>query len=123
MKRNQIAFLCGLVFLTLTGVQAFWSSKSRRCSCIDVSADIHRKNILHLEQFPPGSSCSNTEIIATLENGIKKCLDPDSPLVKKAVKAWKKMKGHKKNKPQRRTTIQPRKNASKNKKFQRRPSA
>ncbi|XP_044537440.1 C-X-C motif chemokine 9 [Gracilinanus agilis] len=118
MKSNQIVFLCGIIFLTLTGVQAFWSSKSRRCSCIDVSANIYRKSIVKLEQFPPGPSCKNSEIIVTLENGIKKCLDPDSPHVKKEIEAWKKMKSHKNNKPKR-NKIRKMKNASKNKKSQR----
>ncbi|XP_043825773.1 C-X-C motif chemokine 9 [Dromiciops gliroides] len=122
MKSSHIAFLWGIIFLSLIGVQALLVSKSGRCSCIDVSEGrIQKRTILRLEQLPPGPLCSNTEIIATLKNGMKKCLDPDSPYVKNLVKTWKKMvnsKGNKKKKPKAGNKKRQIKNAEKAKKTQ-----
>ncbi|XP_068948197.1 C-X-C motif chemokine 9 [Petaurus breviceps papuanus] len=120
MKSCHIAFLWGITFLTLTWVQAFPGSKTGRCSCINVSeAKIQRKTIEKLEKFPPDSSCSRTEIIATMKDGKKKCLDPDSPYVNILVKKWKMDDKNKKSKTgnKRRQT----KNAKKMKKAQRPP--
>ncbi|XP_027710346.1 C-X-C motif chemokine 9 [Vombatus ursinus] len=97
MKSGHLVFLWGIIFLTLTGVQAFLVSKTGRCSCINVGeTKIQKKAIQKLEEFYPGPSCSHTEIIATMKNGEKKCLDPDSPHMKILVKMWKKMENKKK---------------------------
>ncbi|XP_020844116.1 C-X-C motif chemokine 9 [Phascolarctos cinereus] len=111
MKSSHLAFLWGIIFLTLTAVQG-------RCSCINVSGTkIQKKTIQKLEEFAPGSSCSRTEIIATMKNGEKKCLDPDSLHVKILVKMWKE-KENKKKKPRTGNKKQQTKKAKKIKKAQ-----
>ncbi|XP_036619694.1 C-X-C motif chemokine 9 [Trichosurus vulpecula] len=117
MRSYHIAFLWGITFLTLTGVQAFLISKTGRCSCINVSeAKIQRRAIQNLEEIPPDSWCSRPEIIVTMKNGNKKCLDPDSPHVKMLVKMWKKKEGDKNNKPKTGNKRRQTKNAKKMKK-------
>ncbi|XP_074083483.1 C-X-C motif chemokine 9 [Macrotis lagotis] len=92
MKITHIAFLWGIIFLTLIGIKAQLDSKAKRCSCISVSGDkIQKKTIKKLEQLPKGPGCSHIELIATMMNGTKTCLDPDSPHVQMLVKFWKKM--------------------------------
>ncbi|XP_051876172.1 interleukin-8-like [Pristis pectinata] len=57
-----------------------------RCKCIGTaSAFISPKHMKNLEIIPHGSHCHKTEIIATLKNGIKTCLNPDSNWVKKML--------------------------------------
>ncbi|XP_051823589.1 C-X-C motif chemokine 9 [Antechinus flavipes] len=92
MKNYHIAFLLGIIFLTLPGVQAFLISKIGRCSCINIiKGRIQEKNIQKLVRFSPSPFCSHDEIIATMKNGEKLCLDPDSPRVKFLEKNLEKM--------------------------------
>ncbi|XP_012408549.1 C-X-C motif chemokine 9 [Sarcophilus harrisii] len=92
MKSCHIALLWGIIFLTLTGVQAFLISKTGRCSCIKVmKGKILGKNIQKLVWLPPSPFCSHDEFIATMKNGEKICLDPDSPRIKFLEKSLEKM--------------------------------
>ncbi|XP_012515308.1 PREDICTED: platelet basic protein [Propithecus coquereli] len=62
-----------------------------RCTCVKTVSEIHPKNIQNLEIINPGAHCSNVEVIATLKNGRKICLNPEAPMIKKIVQ--KMMKG------------------------------
>uniref|UniRef100_A0A8C7BD24 Pro-platelet basic protein n=1 Tax=Neovison vison TaxID=452646 RepID=A0A8C7BD24_NEOVI len=42
-------------------------------------------NIQNLEVLRAGPHCANVEVIATLRNGKKICLDPEAPKIKKIV--------------------------------------
>lgn len=97
MKKSGIPFLLGITFLVLFGVQGAPIMRNNRCSCLSTShRKIHPKSLKDIEQFAPSPSCEKTEIIATLKNGDKKCLNPDSADVKKLVKAWEKKVSQKK---------------------------
>ncbi|XP_072480219.1 C-X-C motif chemokine 9 isoform X2 [Notamacropus eugenii] len=102
-------------------ILAFLVSKTGRCSCINVTpAKIQRKAIQKLAEFPPSSVCPHAEIIATMKNGEKICLDPDSPHSKSLLKTWKEM-GNKTNKRKTGNKRRQTKNAKKMKKAQHPP--
>uniref|UniRef100_A0A8D2CUL1 C-X-C motif chemokine n=1 Tax=Sciurus vulgaris TaxID=55149 RepID=A0A8D2CUL1_SCIVU len=97
MKKSSIPFLLGIIFLVLFGVQGAPIMRNDRCSCISTSqGKIHPKSLKDLKQFAPSPSCEKTEIIATMKNGDKACLNPDSADVEKLVKAWEKKVSQKK---------------------------
>ncbi|XP_036269895.1 platelet basic protein isoform X2 [Pipistrellus kuhlii] len=56
-----------------------------RCTCIQTTSGIHPKNIQTLKMFKAGPHCPNIELIATLKNGKKICLDPNAPMIKKII--------------------------------------
>ncbi|XP_059524648.1 growth-regulated protein homolog gamma-like isoform X1 [Myotis daubentonii] len=56
-----------------------------RCQCLETLPGIHPKIIQSVKVTSPGPHCDQTEVIATLKNGQKVCLNPASPLVKKFV--------------------------------------
>ncbi|XP_062898290.1 interleukin-8-like [Mobula hypostoma] len=50
-----------------------------RCHCIQTSFDIiHPTSIRSLKYIPKGSHCPSAEIIVTLKNEKKVCVDPDA---------------------------------------------
>ncbi|XP_045853894.1 platelet basic protein [Meles meles] len=56
-----------------------------RCLCLNTVSGIHPSNIQRLEVLRAGPHCANVEVIATLRNGKKICLDPEAPKIKKIV--------------------------------------
>ncbi|KAK1345835.1 hypothetical protein QTO34_008300 [Cnephaeus nilssonii] len=56
-----------------------------RCQCLQIFEGIHPKIIQSVQVTSPGPHCDQTEVIATLKNGQKVCLNPASPLVKKIL--------------------------------------
>ncbi|XP_051893257.1 interleukin-8-like isoform X2 [Pristis pectinata] len=66
-----------------------------RCQCIQTSSDvICPKFIQSLKYIPRGSHCENTEIIVTLKNKKKVCVDPDAKWVEVLITAKKGGKHH-----------------------------
>ncbi|EFB28497.1 hypothetical protein PANDA_007791, partial [Ailuropoda melanoleuca] len=55
------------------------------CMCLKTVSGIHPSNILNLEVLSAGPHCPNIQVIATLKNGKKVCLDPEAPQIKKIV--------------------------------------
>ncbi|XP_036269857.1 growth-regulated protein homolog gamma-like isoform X3 [Pipistrellus kuhlii] len=53
-----------------------------RCLCLENLDRIHPKYIQSVKVTSPGPYCDKTEVIASLKNGQKVCLNPASPLVK-----------------------------------------
>ncbi|XP_043303988.1 platelet basic protein-like [Cervus elaphus] len=56
-----------------------------RCLCVKTTSGIHPSNIQSLEVNRAGPHCAKVEVIATLKNGKKICLDPEAPRIKKIV--------------------------------------
>uniref|UniRef100_A0A8I5NTD2 C-X-C motif chemokine n=1 Tax=Papio anubis TaxID=9555 RepID=A0A8I5NTD2_PAPAN len=56
-----------------------------RCQCLQTLQGIHPKNIQSVIVKAPGPHCAETEVIATLKNGQKACLNPASPMVQKII--------------------------------------
>ncbi|XP_076999292.1 platelet basic protein-like [Tamandua tetradactyla] len=56
-----------------------------RCRCVKTTSRIHPNHIINLEIIKEGAHCAKVEVIATLKDGRKTCLDPEAPLIKKMV--------------------------------------
>uniref|UniRef100_A0A8C3X848 C-X-C motif chemokine n=1 Tax=Catagonus wagneri TaxID=51154 RepID=A0A8C3X848_9CETA len=56
-----------------------------RCICVSTVSGIHPSNIQSLEVIRAGAHCDNVEVIATLKNEKKICLDPEAPRIKRIV--------------------------------------
>ncbi|XP_030048001.1 platelet basic protein [Microcaecilia unicolor] len=57
-----------------------------RCQCIKTESNfIHPHNIQIVELYPSGAQCANVEVIATLKDGQRVCLDPSAPWVRKII--------------------------------------
>ncbi|XP_016065093.1 PREDICTED: permeability factor 2-like [Miniopterus natalensis] len=56
-----------------------------RCQCLRTSQGIHPKNIQSVQVTSPGPHCAQTQVIATLKNGQKACLNPAAPMVKRIL--------------------------------------
>ncbi|XP_066240837.1 growth-regulated protein homolog gamma-like [Saccopteryx leptura] len=56
-----------------------------RCQCLQTAQGINVKNIHSVKVTQPGPHCAQTEVIATLKNGQKVCLNPAAPMVKKMI--------------------------------------
>ncbi|XP_050646929.1 growth-regulated alpha protein [Macaca thibetana thibetana] len=82
----QVALL--LLLLVATGRRAAGTSvvTELRCQCLQTLQGIHPKNIQSVNVKAPGPHCAETEVIATLKNGQKACLNPASPMVQKIIK-------------------------------------
>ncbi|XP_072920085.1 interleukin-8-like [Hemitrygon akajei] len=67
-----------------------------RCKCVQTSFDvIHPKFIRSLKYIPSGSHCERAEIIVTLRNEKKVCVDPDAKWLQALMRAMKGGKKHK----------------------------
>ncbi|XP_028608494.1 permeability factor 2-like [Grammomys surdaster] len=56
-----------------------------RCRCTNTVSGIPLNSISLVNVFRPGVHCANVEVIATLKNGEKRCLDPTAPVIQKIV--------------------------------------
>ncbi|XP_078254679.1 interleukin-8-like [Rhinoraja longicauda] len=62
------------------------SGVNLRCACIKTSSTfIHPKFMENINIIPKGPHCGNVEIIATLQNDNRVCLDPKSIWVQKII--------------------------------------
>uniref|UniRef100_A0A8C3XSE1 Chemokine interleukin-8-like domain-containing protein n=1 Tax=Chelydra serpentina TaxID=8475 RepID=A0A8C3XSE1_CHESE len=64
-----------------------------RCQCQQTATRvIPPKHIAHVELIPEGLHCLVPEVIATMKNGKKVCLEPTAPwvklIVKKILSSW-----------------------------------
>nr|BAF31887.1 CXC chemokine CXCL3 [Macaca fascicularis] len=76
-----------LLLLVATGRRATGApvATELRCQCLQTLQGIHPKNIQSVIVKAPGPHCAETEVIATLKNGQKACLNPASPMVQKII--------------------------------------
>ncbi|XP_070265782.1 platelet factor 4-like isoform X2 [Myotis yumanensis] len=63
-----------------------------QCMCVKTSSRVHPKHIASLEVIRAGLHCPTSQMIATLKNGKKICLDPNAPIYKKIIKKLMKSK-------------------------------
>ncbi|XP_036192066.1 platelet factor 4-like isoform X1 [Myotis myotis] len=63
-----------------------------QCMCVKTISSVHPKHIASLEVIRAGRHCPTSQMIATLKNGQKICLDPHAPLYKKIMKKLMKSK-------------------------------
>ncbi|XP_008572035.1 PREDICTED: platelet factor 4-like [Galeopterus variegatus] len=57
-----------------------------QCLCVKTTSRVHAKHITSLEVIKAGPQCPTAQMIATLKNGRKICLDQQAPLYKKIIK-------------------------------------
>ncbi|XP_024609961.1 platelet factor 4-like isoform X2 [Neophocaena asiaeorientalis asiaeorientalis] len=57
-----------------------------RCVCVKTTSAVHPRSISSLEVIGAGLHCPSPQLIATLKDGRKICLDPQNPLYKKIIK-------------------------------------
>ncbi|XP_059844490.1 interleukin-8-like [Hypanus sabinus] len=70
-----------------------------QCKCIGTTSKfINPKIIRSLKYIPSGSSCERAEIIVTLKNEKKVCVDPDAKWLQALITAMKGGKQHKSKK-------------------------
>ncbi|XP_008841694.1 platelet factor 4 [Nannospalax galili] len=62
------------------------SNDDLNCVCVKTTSSVHLKRITSLEVIKAGRHCAVPQLIATLKNGRKICLDPQTPLHKKIMK-------------------------------------
>uniref|UniRef100_A0A8C5FQQ0 Chemokine interleukin-8-like domain-containing protein n=1 Tax=Gadus morhua TaxID=8049 RepID=A0A8C5FQQ0_GADMO len=73
----------------LTGKSLRGLGMELRCRCIETESRQIRRHVKEVEIIPANSHCEESEIIATLKiTGLKVCLDPEAPWVKKAIEWW-----------------------------------
>ncbi|KAF0885782.1 AMC2 factor, partial [Crocuta crocuta] len=56
-----------------------------RCVCLTTTPGIHPKMIAKMQVIGAGPQCPKVEVIATLKNKKEVCLDPETPVMKKAI--------------------------------------
>ncbi|XP_037006127.1 C-X-C motif chemokine 10 [Artibeus jamaicensis] len=92
MNQSALLIFC-LILLTLSGAQGIPHSRTIRCTCISISdKSVNPSSLEKLEMIPASQSCPRVEIIATVKNGEKRCLNPESKIVKNILKALSKQR-------------------------------
>ncbi|XP_037685940.1 C-X-C motif chemokine 10 [Choloepus didactylus] len=88
MDQSAVLIFC-LVFLTLSGTQGIPLTRTTRCTCIKINDQpVNPRFLEKIEMIPASLSCPRVEIIATMKkNGEKRCLNPESKIIKKILKA------------------------------------
>ncbi|XP_048219991.1 permeability factor 2-like [Perognathus longimembris pacificus] len=61
------------------------SGRELRCRCLQTTRGIHSRHIQSVDVAPPGPHCARAEVLATLKDGRRACLDPQAPLVKRIL--------------------------------------
>nr|AAN41455.1 interleukin-8 variant 3 [Ictalurus punctatus] len=79
MKAATLTVLPLIIFaLTAILCEGWGEGKAERCFCQKKALEKVRPALVKkFEVFPPSASCSNTEIILSLKQGMKVCLDPE----------------------------------------------
>ncbi|XP_017368423.1 platelet factor 4-like [Cebus imitator] len=81
-----------LGLLLLPAVVAFASADAEegdgdlQCLCVKTTSQVRPRHITSLEVIKAGPHCPTAQLIATLKNGRKICLDLQAPLYRKIVK-------------------------------------
>ncbi|KAF5926763.1 hypothetical protein HPG69_001393 [Diceros bicornis minor] len=57
-----------------------------RCVCAKTSSQVRPKQVNSLEVIRAGVYCRTPQLIATMRNGRKTCVDPQAPVYKKIIK-------------------------------------
>ncbi|XP_031197956.1 platelet factor 4 [Mastomys coucha] len=91
LRPSPELLLLGLLFLpvivAVTSASPEESNGDLTCMCVKTtSSGIHPKHVTSLEVIKAGRHCEVPQLIATLKNGRKICLDRQAPLYKKVIK-------------------------------------
>ncbi|XP_051900358.1 interleukin-8-like [Pristis pectinata] len=88
IKVNFIVLTLFLFYVSSIQAASIGRSGTKlRCQCIKTSSNfIHPRFMENIEIIPSGPHCGNVEIIATLQDTNRVCLDPESSWVNKIIK-------------------------------------
>nr|XP_017535630.2 platelet factor 4 isoform X1 [Manis javanica] len=82
--------LLGLLLLSaavaLAGADPEGELGDQGCVCVRTTSRVRPKHVTSLEVIKAGLHCPTPQLIASLKNGSKLCLDPQTPLHKKIIK-------------------------------------
>ncbi|XP_069778990.1 C-X-C motif chemokine 11-1-like [Narcine bancroftii] len=84
----QTAFLLMAVAVVCLAVHGLCltNTKISRCRCVKVSSQfIHPIRFKHIDIFPQGPYCRKVEIVITLKNEMKVCVNPKTLWVKRVI--------------------------------------
>ncbi|XP_004596295.2 platelet factor 4 [Ochotona princeps] len=56
------------------------------CVCVKTTSRVRARQVTSLELIKAGPHCPTAQLLATLKNGRKLCLDPKAPLYNKMIK-------------------------------------
>ncbi|XP_063050613.1 C-X-C motif chemokine 11-6-like [Engraulis encrasicolus] len=88
---KSAAALIALLVVLLVGDAIGQRGSRGRCKCQDEGVQFIRPKLIEsLEVIPSSSSCDKVEIIVTMKNGNKKCLNPESPFAQNYIKSIEK---------------------------------
>uniref|UniRef100_A0A3P9ITS4 Chemokine interleukin-8-like domain-containing protein n=1 Tax=Oryzias latipes TaxID=8090 RepID=A0A3P9ITS4_ORYLA len=82
-------FLLNLIMLLLTPLSLFLPAFVLKCQCLRTSKTVQPSLIKKVQEFPPRPYCSKLEIIITLKNNVKVCLDPTHKFAKAVLESTK----------------------------------
>uniref|UniRef100_A0A3P9H531 Chemokine interleukin-8-like domain-containing protein n=1 Tax=Oryzias latipes TaxID=8090 RepID=A0A3P9H531_ORYLA len=77
--QSIILLVCGVVC----------NSAILKCQCLRTSKTVQPSLIKKVQEFPPRPYCSKLEIIITLKNNVKVCLDPTHKFAKAVLESTK----------------------------------
>uniref|UniRef100_A0A3P9LUY3 Chemokine interleukin-8-like domain-containing protein n=1 Tax=Oryzias latipes TaxID=8090 RepID=A0A3P9LUY3_ORYLA len=77
--QSIILLVCGVVC----------NSAILKCQCLRTSKRVQPSLIKKVQEFPPRPYCSKLEIIVTLKNNVKVCLDPTHKFAKAVLQSRK----------------------------------
>ncbi|XP_036269911.1 platelet factor 4-like isoform X1 [Pipistrellus kuhlii] len=93
---SPVLLLLGLLLLQAVVAQVIAEPQEGggdlQCLCVKTSTGVHPKHIASMELIRAGLHCPNTQMIVTLKNGKKICLDPNTSVYKKIIKNFMKSK-------------------------------
>ncbi|XP_051026124.1 platelet basic protein-like [Acomys russatus] len=55
------------------------------CKCLNLETNVPRKNVSSVNMLRPGDNCERVQVIATMNDGKKRCLDPNSSMIRRLV--------------------------------------
>ncbi|XP_042638846.1 platelet factor 4-like [Orycteropus afer afer] len=70
----------------ITSVDPSGEDSDLGCMCVKTTFAVHPKHVTSLELIKAGLHCPKAQLIATLKNGRKICLDQQAPLYKKIIR-------------------------------------
>ncbi|XP_030609403.1 C-X-C motif chemokine 10-like [Archocentrus centrarchus] len=103
--KTSLAIQC----IVLLACMAFCSSQiTSKCWCLTISKSVNPSLITGVQEFGPRSYCSKREVVVTLKDGTKRCLDPEAKFTKAVLQRINQLKsGHKINASSKTTTAAP----------------
>nr|XP_045060166.1 C-X-C motif chemokine 10-like [Desmodus rotundus] len=91
MNQSALLIFC-LTLLTPSGAPGIPLPRTTRCTCVIVSdKSVNPNSLEKLEMISLSQSCPRVKIIATMKkNKEKRCLNPESKIIKNILKALSK---------------------------------